>query len=49
PGGNSGGGGMPNYTTETGSSSASSYGNSQTETNVRGSVLHWARVKRKSL
>lgn len=48
PGGNSGGG-MPNYTTETGNSSASSYGNTQTETNVRGSVLHWARVKRKSL
>lgn len=47
PGGSAGG--APNYTTETGNGSASSYGNTQTETNVRGSVLHWARVKRKSL
>jgi hypothetical protein len=49
------GGGTPNYTaggtSSPGGSSGASYGysNQQTETNVRGSVLHWARVKRKSL
>jgi len=50
-GGAGSGGSAPNYTAG-GTSSPSSgggYGNSQTETNVRGSVLHWARVKRKSL
>ncbi len=29
--------------------SGSGYGSSQVDTNVKGSVLHWARVKRKSL
>ncbi len=47
------GGGVPNYTaggtSSPSASSGSGYGNQQTETNVRGSVLHWARVKRKSL
>ena len=45
---------VPNYTAGGGSAPAASssgngWGSSQTETNVRGSVLHWARVKRKSL
>ena len=47
------GGGTPNYTaggtSSPGGSTGYGYGNQQTETNVRGSVLHWARVKRKSL
>jgi hypothetical protein len=43
---------VPNYTAGGPASSGASgagYGNSQTETNVRGSVLHWARVKRQKL
>lgn len=45
-------GGSPYTTTGSspsgsGSGSGSGFGNTQTETNVRGSVLHWARVKRK--
>lgn len=49
-----GGNNLPNYTaggSSSGGNSATgySYGNSQTETNVRGSVLHWARVKRQKL
>lgn len=49
-----GGNGVPNYTAGGPASSGASgagygYGNSQTETNVRGSVLHWARVKRQKL
>lgn len=55
-GGGNGGGGSSPYTAAGGSSppgisgaSGGGWGNQQTQTNVQGSVLHWARVKRKSL
>ncbi len=50
-----GGGGAPTSTAAStappgiSGSSGGGYGENQAETNVRGSVLHWARVKRKSL
>ncbi len=49
-----GGNNVPNYTAGGSSGGGNSgpsysYGSSQTETNVRGSVLHWARVKRQKL
>ncbi|MBX9951993.1 MAG: hypothetical protein K2Y39_22665 [Candidatus Obscuribacterales bacterium] len=49
-----GGNNVPNFTAGGSSGGGNSgtgynYGSSQTETNVRGSVLHWARVKRQKL
>ncbi|HNB21022.1 MAG TPA: hypothetical protein PKZ32_01305 [Candidatus Melainabacteria bacterium] len=49
-----GNGSVPNFTAggsvnSSGAGAGYGYGNSQTETNVKGSVLHWARVKRQKL
>lgn len=56
-GGGSNGGFSPTYGanipgisgTSSEASSGGGWGNQQTQTNVQGNVLHWARVKRKSL